>query len=75
MQKLIFGFSLLISDFLAECLKANKNWQLFYNITHFIIHFHSKNLIHFTNLSSLSNIKNLIQHHKQKTSSLYKFFC
>ena len=41
----------LISGFLTESLKANKNQQK--KITHFTIQFYSKNFNHFTNLNSL----------------------
>ena len=52
-QNLIFGVHLLISDFLAESLKANKNWQkrsliLQYRIKN-ILSQHSQNLTHLTN--------------------------
>ena len=52
-QNLIFGVYLLISDFLAESLKANKNRQkrsliLQYRIKN-ILSQHRQNLTHFTN--------------------------
>ena len=50
-QNHIFGVNLLISEFLAESLKANKNG------TRFTIRFCSKNLIHFTNLDSINIAK------------------
>ena len=60
----------LISDFLAESLKANKTSE---KITYFIIQFRSKNLTHFTYLNSLEIEKSMLPKHSQKPFSLHKF--
>ena len=69
-RNLIFGAYLLISDFLAESLKANKKQSK--KITHFTMKFRSKKLIHFMNLTSLNIAKNILSQHNQKPDSLDK---
>ena len=43
------------------------------NITHFTIHFHSKNTTHFTSVNSLNIMKNILPKYIQKAYSFYKF--
>ena len=69
-QNLIIVVHLLISNFLVEGLKANKNWQKISLILQY--NFVKKNLTHFTNLSSLNIIKSTLQQHSQKPYSYYK---
>ena len=65
----LFGVYLLISDFLAEILKVNKNQQKASLILQYS--FCGKNLAHFTKLNSL----NVLPQHSQKSYSLCGFFC
>ena len=63
-----FGVQLLVSDFLAESLKASKNKQKnhsFYNTVSLKIR------THFTKLNSLNIIKNMLLQRSQKPYSLY----
>ena len=59
---------LLVLDFLAESLKANKISEL-----HFTKQFHHKNFTHFSNLSSLNIVKNILPQPSQTPFSFYKF--
>ena len=62
----------IISDFLAESLKARK--KLPKKITHFAMQFRSKNLTHFMNLNSLDIENNMLPQHSKKSFGLhYKF--
>ena len=63
----------IISDFLAESLKARK--KLPKKITHFAMQFRSKSLTHFMNLNSLDIENNMLPQRNQKPFWLYyKFF-
>ena len=53
----------LISDFLVENSKANKNLQKW---SRFTIQFCSKNLTYFTNIKSLDMKNNMLPQHNQK---------
>ena len=59
----MFGAYLLILDFLAESLKANKTSKKRPN---FKIQIGSKNLTYFKNLNSLNIMKNILPQHNQK---------
>ena len=60
----------LISDFLVESFKANKNLQKW---SRFTIQFCSKNLTYFTNIKSLDMKNNMLPQHNQKPFWLYRF--
>ena len=62
-KKLIFGADILISDFLVESLKANKNYQ---KKRPLILQCSFSQKLHFANLKSLTIIKSIIRHHSQK---------
>ena len=61
----------LISYFLAESLKANKNQQK--RPDNLQYSFSQKNLIHFSNLNSPDTENNMLPQHSQKPFWLYKF--
>ena len=69
-QKHLFGVYLLISNFLLESQNQQK---LATKIIGFTIQFHSRKITHFTNLNSLSIIKNILFEHSQKPHSLNNF--
>ena len=53
--------------------KSQSHQELAKKITHFTIQFRSKNLTHFTNLSSFEIENNMLPKHSQKTLLVYKF--
>ena len=53
--------------------KSQNQQNLAKKITHFTIQFFSKDLTHFTNISSLDIENNTLPMHSQKPFSLYKF--
>ena len=60
----------LISDFLAESLKANKNLQ---KRSHVLQYSFARKTSHFTNINSLDIENNMLPQHNQKPFWLYKF--
>ena len=69
-HKFQWASSEFFSNFRFYTRKSESERKLAKKITHFIIQFCSKNLIHFTNLNSLDIENNMFPQHSQKLNML-----
>ena len=72
-HKFQWASSEFFSNFRFYTRKSESERKLAKKITHFIIQFCSKNLIHFTNLNSLDIKNNMLPQYSQKRFWLYIF--
>ena len=69
----VHTFQWTLSEFFRfSSAKSQSQQKLAKKITHFTIHFRSRNLTHFTNLKSFDIWNNMLPQHNQDHFSLYK---